>query len=64
VGNTMDRLALGHVRDFLVTWATPTLVFNVADLLVVVGSASLLLARSCGCRRSRSISGFAVRATA
>ena len=31
-GNTWDRLALGHVRDFLVTWAIPTLAFNVADL--------------------------------
>jgi lipoprotein signal peptidase len=57
-GNTVDRLALGHVRDFLVTWAIPTLAFNVADLLVVVGGACLLIARCCGCRRSRSDFGF------
>jgi signal peptidase II len=52
-GNTVDRLALGHVRDFLVTWAIPTLVFNVADLLVVVGCASLMMVRVCGGKRSR-----------
>jgi len=57
-GNTVDRLALGHVRDFLVTWAIPTLAFNVADLLVVVGSASLLIARYRGGRRSRPDLGF------
>jgi lipoprotein signal peptidase len=44
-GNTVDRLALGYVRDFLVTWAIPTLAFNVADLLLVVGVASLFMAR-------------------
>jgi signal peptidase II len=54
VGNTVDRLALGHVRDFLVTWATPTLVFNVADLLVAVGSVFLLMARCSSSWRSRS----------
>ena len=42
-GNTADRLTLGHVRDFLVTWAIPTLAFNFADLLMVVGCASLFL---------------------
>jgi len=52
-GNTMDRIALGHVRDFLVIRAIPTLAFNVADLLVVVGGASLLFARYCNCRPSR-----------
>jgi lipoprotein signal peptidase len=57
-GNTVDRLALGHVRDFLVAWAIPTLAFNVADLLVVVGGASLLMARYCGRRRSRPDLGF------
>ena len=45
-GNTVDRVALGHVRDFLVTWVLPTLVFNVADLLVVVGCVALFMARS------------------
>ncbi len=51
LGNTADRLALGHVRDFLVTWALPTLAFNIADLLVVVGGATLLMARYRGSRR-------------
>jgi signal peptidase II len=44
-GNTVDRIALGHVRDFLVTRAIPSLVFNVADVLVLVGGLSLLMAR-------------------
>jgi lipoprotein signal peptidase len=44
-GNTLDRLALGHVRDFLVSRAAPNLVFNVADVLVAIGLAGLLLAR-------------------
>jgi lipoprotein signal peptidase len=63
-GNAWDRLALGHVRDFLVTWATPTVAFNVADLLVVVGGVSLLLARYCVHRRARSDLGFLRRAAA
>jgi lipoprotein signal peptidase len=58
-GNTVDRLALGHVRDFLVIWVIPTIVFNVADLLVVLGGASLIIARSRGVFRSRSNFGFA-----
>jgi lipoprotein signal peptidase len=57
-GNTVDRLALGHVRDFLVTWAIPTVAFNVADLLVAVGAASLFMARYCDCRCARSDLGF------
>jgi lipoprotein signal peptidase len=52
-GNTLDRLALGYVRDFLVTWAIPNYVFNVADLLVVVGCASLLITRYCSVRGSQ-----------
>jgi signal peptidase II len=64
LGNTADRLALGHVRDFLVTWAVPTLAFNVADLLLVVGCASLFLLRSCDRRRGRSGLGFARQAAA
>jgi lipoprotein signal peptidase len=52
--NTADRLALGHVRDFLVTWAILTLAFNIADLLLVVGCAFLFLARYCDHRRARS----------
>ena len=57
-GNTVDRLALGHVRDFLVTWAIPTLAFNVADLLLVVGVASLYMVRYCDCWRARSDLGL------
>lgn len=57
-GNTVDRLALGHVRDFLVTWAIPTLAFNVADLLLVVGVASLFMARYYDYWRARSSLGF------
>src|SRR5262249_56387107 len=57
-GNTMDRLALGHVRDFLVTWAIPTLAFNVADLLVVIGAALLFSTRYYDCRRAWSRLGF------
>ncbi len=64
VGNTVDRLALGHVRDFLVTWAIPTLVFNVADLFLVVGCASLLMARYRGGRRFRPELAFTARAAA
>jgi lipoprotein signal peptidase len=57
-GNTVDRLALGHVRDFLVTWVIPTLAFNVADLLLVVGVASLFMARYCNSGRARCDLGF------
>ncbi len=49
-GNTIDRLALGHVRDFLVIWAAPSLVFNLADLLLVAGGLALLVARAHGHR--------------
>lgn len=45
-GNTVDRLVLGHVRDFLVTWAFPNLAFNIADLLLLVGFFCLLWARA------------------
>jgi len=42
----------------LVTRALPTLVFNVADLLLVVGGASLLLAACRGRKRPRPDLGF------
>jgi lipoprotein signal peptidase len=51
-GNTFDRLALGYVRDFLVTWAIPNYIFNVADLLVVIGCASLFITRYLSARIS------------
>lgn len=53
-GNTLDRLTLGHVRDFLVAWAMPGVVFNVADLLVVVGAVGLLIARGRGLSAARA----------
>jgi hypothetical protein len=37
-----------------VTWAIPALAFNVADVLLVVGCASLFLVRSGDRRRARS----------
>jgi signal peptidase II len=61
-GNTVDRIALGHARDFLVTWAIPSLVFNVADVLVVVGGILLLMARCWGYARPRSDFGPLSRA--
>jgi lipoprotein signal peptidase len=57
-GNTMDRLALGHVRDFLVIWAMPRYAFNVADLLGILGFAFLCLARFGGWRRTQLKIGF------
>jgi lipoprotein signal peptidase len=39
VGNAADRLALGHVRDFLVTGLAPNWEFNLADVLVLAGAA-------------------------
>ena len=43
LGNSADRLLLGHVRDFLVLSALPNLTFNLADVLIVAGAASLLM---------------------
>jgi signal peptidase II len=42
VGNSIDRLALGYVRDFLVADLWPVLIFNLADVFIVVGFLSLL----------------------
>jgi hypothetical protein len=44
-----------------VTWAVPSLVFNVADLFVVVGCASVLIAHCCGRRHSLPAIGFTAR---
>jgi lipoprotein signal peptidase len=57
-GNTVDRIALGHVRDFLVTWAIPTLIFNLADLFVIVGIATLLAARYSSLTRRQALGGL------
>jgi signal peptidase II len=45
VGNLVDRLALGHVRDFAVLHAggVSTGVFNVADVAVMLGCVMLAL---------------------
>jgi signal peptidase II len=43
LGNAIDRLALGHVVDFIHVHHWP--VFNVADALIVAGAAALVLAR-------------------
>lgn len=45
LGNSADRLLLGHVRDFLVLSALPNLTFNLADVLILTGAASLLASR-------------------
>lgn len=62
IGNVIDRLSLGFVRDYLLVgidgW--PTAAFNVADVLVVVG-AVLLLA---GALRSRPKAAAAAAAIA
>jgi signal peptidase II len=42
VGNSIDRLALGHVRDFLVAELWPVLIFNLADVFIVLGFVLLL----------------------
>ena len=41
LGNTLDRLRLGSVRDFMVT---PWAIINVADLAVAVGVVGLAIA--------------------
>ncbi|TML93885.1 MAG: signal peptidase II [Actinobacteria bacterium] len=42
LSNLADRVVLGAVRDFL---ATPWIVFNLADMAVLVGIGAYLLAR-------------------
>ncbi len=41
IGNTLDRLRLGSVRDFLVT---PWAIINVADIAVAVGVIGIAIA--------------------
>lgn len=57
VGNATDRLALGYVRDFLVSSALPHWAFNLADVFLVAGAVALLAAR-----RSRPAPGEGVDA--
>ncbi len=42
LGNSADRLALGYVRDFLVSGLLPRWSFNLADLFLVAGALALL----------------------
>jgi lipoprotein signal peptidase len=42
LGNSADRLVLGHVRDFLVCDLLPHWAFNVADFLLLTGALTLL----------------------
>lgn len=48
IGNLIDRAFLGYVRDFLYFKLIDFPVFNVADILVVVGVGVLLVAILCG----------------
>jgi signal peptidase II len=55
LGNSIDRLALGFVRDFILTPLWPVLIFNLADVFIILGF--LLLIGSCAftsLRRSRA----------
>lgn len=45
VGNATDRLALGYVRDFLVSGLFPHWAFNLADVFLVLGALALLATR-------------------
>lgn len=52
LGNAIDRIARGHVVDFIHVRYWP--VFNVADILVVAGIALILLARARAARAAQS----------
>ena len=56
LGNAADRLALGYVRDFLVAACWPSWVFNLADVLVVVGAMLLLVSGLSRFIRSHGVS--------
>jgi lipoprotein signal peptidase len=46
IGNSADRLALGHVRDFLVAGCLPHWAFNLADVFILTGASAWLLDRA------------------
>lgn len=41
IGNLIDRLALGYVRDFIQIWIYPS--FNLADIFNVIGVVLILI---------------------
>ena len=43
IGNLIDRISLGYVRDFLYFILIDFPIFNIADILVVVGVGILIL---------------------
>lgn len=43
IGNLIDRISLGYVRDFIYFILIDFPIFNVADILVVVGVALLMI---------------------
>lgn len=53
LGNSADRLVLGHVRDFLVSGLFPRLTFNLADLFLVAGALALVASRPTGTAAGR-----------
>ena len=48
IGNLIDRITLGYVRDFFYFILIDFPIFNVADILVVVGVGVLMLAMFLG----------------
>ncbi|MGA2705976.1 MAG: signal peptidase II [Isosphaeraceae bacterium] len=42
LGNQVDRLALGYVRDYVILAIRPTDIFNTADVFMVLGALLLL----------------------
>ena len=42
LGNQVDRLALGYVRDYLILGIRPSDIFNTADVFMVLGALLLL----------------------
>jgi signal peptidase II len=46
LGNSIDRLALGYVRDFLAAAAWPVLIFNLADVFILLGFVLLVGSRA------------------
>ncbi|MBU4241864.1 MAG: signal peptidase II [Nanoarchaeota archaeon] len=40
LGNLIDRVIFGHVRDFILVWIWPT--FNLADSFITIGALLLL----------------------